>query len=604
MTKNMQKSVKYLLVAAFLLAAPLLHAQLSTQVSNKVWFVTWNGKPTPGSDVSVQSLATAGNASGIAPGAANDFVSQTNVPSLNSPYDIAVDPAMGKVYVLDNNVQGVTPEYIYSFNLAGTPAQIAASAQVIYTMPVPQADVTANFYPLLSGIALDPVNHYLFFNQIDVKTGTNSYVGRLDLVTSTNSDIHSSTNGNPAVHQYYIGQVPGQGPIALDATNIYIGAINGSAGNSGIFAAPRSGAGVFSEIVTISTNDVTFTNGFAGGIASDPQDHLLYYLTYNGGYVNFNFNTNQNAIWAYDTVGHASKKIHSGYQGYPDNMTIDPANGQYYFTLGRDGTGNVNPSNYQAIYTGTLASTNAPALFYTPQLGGQDVAGQINAGNVALQGIYVEDSPTLGSVTSTAAYAAKAVPVTLVPGLTVTDASSTLLVGATVAIVGGTFAGDGDKLAAVTNGTAITASYNSSTETLLLSGGDTVSNYQQVLRTVAFSSTNSDPTLGGTDLVRTITWAVTDGYLSSAIYTNTLGLLPTNAPALNRVAILTGTNGWLMLFTGVPSQQYVIQSAPAPNGPWTDLSSVLTASASGFIQYNDQTISPPTIRFYRVRTGP
>ena len=595
----MQRTVEILLVGALLIGAPSLHSQSS----NKIWFVTWNGKPTPSSDVSAQAVSSDGSASVVLSGAVS-FVSQTNFLSLNSPYDIAVDPAMGKVYVLDNNVQGLTPEYIYSFNLTGPPAQIAASAQIIYTMPAPQADVTANIYPLVSGIALDPVNHYLYFNQIDITTGTNSYVGRLDLASSSNSNVHASSGGNPAFHQYYTGQVPGQGPIALDATNIYIGAINGLAGNSGIFAAPRSGSGAFSEIVTISTNDASFTNGFVGGIASDPQDHLIYYLTFNPGYVNYNFNTNQNALWVYDTVGHASKKIHGGYPGYPDNMAVDPANGRYYFTVGRDGTGNVSPANYQAIYTGTLGSTNAPTLFYTPQLSGQDTAGQINAGNVALQGIFVEDSPTLGSVTSTATYAAKGAPVILAPSLTAGDPSSTLLAGATVAITGGTFAGDGDALAAVTNGTAITASYVGSTETLTLSGSDTVSNYQQVLRTVAFSSTNSDPTQGGSHPARTVTWTVNDGSLSSRVATNTLSLLPGNAPSANQMAITTATNGWLLLFTGVSNQPYVVQSADSVNGSRRDLSSVLTSSSSGLVQYNDQTLPLPKTRFYRVRPGP
>jgi hypothetical protein len=496
----------------------------------------------------------------------------------------------------------VTPEYIYSFNLAGTPAQIAASAQIIYTMPVPQADVTANIYPLVSGIALDPVNHWLYFNQIDVTTGTNSYVGRLDLASSSNSNVHASNGGNPAFHQYYTGQVPGLGPIALDATNIYIGAISGLSGNSGIFAAPRSGSGTFSEFVTISTNDASFTNGFVGGIASDPQDHLIYYLTFNPGYVNNNFNTNQNAIWVYDTVGHASKKIHGGYPGYPDNMAIDSANGRYYFTLGRDGTGNVSPTNYQAIYTGTLGSTNTPTLFYTPQLSGQDT--NASAGSVALQGIFVEDSPTLGSVISTATYAAKGAPVIVASSLTAGDPSSTLLAGATVAITGGTFTGDGDALAAVTNGTVITAVYNASTETLTLSGSDTVSNYQQVLRTVAFSSTNSDPTQGGIYPARTITWTINDGSLSSRIATNTLTILSGNVPAANRMAITAATNGWLLLFTGVSSQPYVVQSAASVNGPWSDLSTALTSSPSGLVQYNEQTPPLPKARFYRVRPGP
>jgi len=169
MIKNMRKSVTNLLVAALLIGASSLHAQSS----NKVWFVTWNGKPTPSSDVSAQTISSDGSASAVSSGVAGSFISQTNFLSLNSPYDIAVDPAMGKVYVLDNNVQGETPEYIYSFNLTGTPAQIAASAQIIYTMPVPPADVTI---PLVSGIALDPVNHWLYFNQIDPTTGTQKFV--------------------------------------------------------------------------------------------------------------------------------------------------------------------------------------------------------------------------------------------------------------------------------------------------------------------------------------------------------------------------------------------------------------------------------------------
>lgn len=368
---------------------PSLHAQSS----NKVWFVTCNGTPTPSSDVSVQVIATDGTASAIAAGAASNFVSQVNFPSFNSPYDIAVDIAMAKVYVLDNNLQGSTPEYIYSFNLSGTPAQIAASQQIIYTMPVPQADINANLYPLVSGIALDPVNHYLYFNQIDATTSSNSYIGRLTLTSSSKSDVFSSGSGNPTLQTYYTGLVPGQGPIAVDATNIYLGAINGLNGNDGIYTAPVSGVGAFSEIVTISSGDATFANGLAGGVASHPQSNLVYYLTSNAGIVNNNFNLGQNAIWVYNTVTHIKTKIASGYQGYPNNIALDPVNNRYYFTLGRDGTGNPTPANYQAIFTGTIGSTNAPTLFYRPVLSGQDVAGQPNAGNVTLQGIYIQYTP-------------------------------------------------------------------------------------------------------------------------------------------------------------------------------------------------------------------
>jgi hypothetical protein len=591
----------------FLVTALALSGAFSlfAQSSNQLWFVTYNGVPTPSSDVSVQNIITSGSATPWAAGAASNFVTQANFPSFNSPYDVAVDPAMGKAYVLDNNlnVQVEPPGYIYSFNLIGTPAQIAASAQVIYTMPIPAADVTANLYPLLSGLALDSSNHFLYFNQLDLTTGTNSYVGRLDLASSAASDIHSSVSGNPAIHEYYIGQIPGQGALALDATNLYLGAINGRTGKAGVYAAPRGGSGAFSEIVTNSVSDTTFTNGFVGGVASDPQDHLIYYLTFNAGYLNGNFNTGQNALWAYDTVARTKTKISAGYSGYPDNIAVDSANGRYYFTLGRDGTGNPTPTNYQAVYTGSLGSTNTPTLLYTPALSGQDGAGQINAGNVVLQGIFVVDAPVVTSLSS-AVYLVGGGAVTLAPSLVTGDPSSTLLAGATVAIVSGSFTGAGDTLAAVTNGTAITAAYNASTETLTLSGSDSLTNYQQVLRMVAFSATNSDPSHGGLSPARTIAWAATDGVLSGVAVTNTLTILTATAPAANKLAVKVVSNAWMLFYTGTSGQSYVFQFANSLTGPWKDLSPDLTANSAGLVEYNDQSYPLSQARFYRVRTGP
>ena len=54
--------------------------------------------------------------------------------------------------------------------------------------------------------------------------------------------------------------------------------------------------------------------------------------------------------------------------------------------------------------------------------------------------------------------------------LTVADPDSLNLTNATVKITGGTFAGDGDVLAANVSGTSITASYNAGAETLTLTG--------------------------------------------------------------------------------------------------------------------------------------
>jgi hypothetical protein len=230
--KNMPKTITGVLVAASVLAGAMgLHAQST----NKVWFVMWNGQPTPGNDVAVQSIATDGSGGAIVTGTASNVVSQVNFPAFSSPYDIAVDQALGKVYVLDNNVSGAAPEYIYSFNLTGTPAQIAASVQTVYTMPVPAADVNAGLYPLVSGLTLDQTGHYLYFNQVDVTTGSNSYIGRLTLTNSLKTSLLSSNTNNPALQTLYVGQIPSQGPIAIDAANLYLSAINGPGNNDGIY---------------------------------------------------------------------------------------------------------------------------------------------------------------------------------------------------------------------------------------------------------------------------------------------------------------------------------------------------------------------------------
>ena len=115
-------------------------------------------------------------------------------------------------------------------------------------------------------------------------------------------------------------------------------------------------------------------------------------------------------------------------------------------------------------------------------------------------------------------------PVMLDSGLSVVDGESGTLIGATVHVSGGTFANDGDALSVVTAATSIAASYDSTDETLTLSGIATVAEYQGLLQKVVFTSTAGDPTEGGADTSRTITWTVTDGIASSSPVTTTLNI--------------------------------------------------------------------------------
>src|SRR5262249_60804749 len=90
-------------------------------------------------------------------------------------------------------------------------------------------------------------------------------------------------------------------------------------------------------------------------------------------------------------------------------------------------------------------------------------------------------------------------------------------------------------------GTAITASYNPGTETLTLTGSDTLAHYQQVLDSVVFAATNDNPTNFGSNTTRTVTWLLNDGSGSfnlSTTQTTTIGLT-----ALNDAPTLSGVTG-------------------------------------------------------------
>src|SRR5262249_51320196 len=147
--------------------------------------------------------------------------------------------------------------------------------------------------------------------------------------------------------------------------------------------------------------------------------------------------------------------------------------------------------------------------------------------------VGVNDPPTLSGI-ATASFTEKGGAKTLSPAASVFDVDSLTLGGATVQIVGGTFAGDGDVLATSTAGTSITANYNSSTETLTLTGSDTLAHYQTVLDRITFNQDpNLNPTNYGSNTTRTLTWQLNDGSGSfnlSTVVTTTLSVTAVNGP--------------------------------------------------------------------------
>jgi hypothetical protein len=121
----------------------------------------------------------------------------------------------------------------------------------------------------------------------------------------------------------------------------------------------------------------------------------------------------------------------------------------------------------------------------------------------------------------TVSYTAGGPAATLDGSLTVSDAESPTLTGATVALTSGLLAGD---TLSVASANGISASYDASTGTLTLSGRASVADYQTELDAVTYTSSAADPTAGGTDDSRTVSWAVNDSTAMSTASTSSLSV--------------------------------------------------------------------------------
>ncbi|MBX7448070.1 hypothetical protein GR927_08705 [Mycolicibacterium sp. 3033] len=126
-----------------------------------------------------------------------------------------------------------------------------------------------------------------------------------------------------------------------------------------------------------------------------------------------------------------------------------------------------------------------------------------------LVGVKNPDRPTIATIGATIVKVGNTVkPVT---SATIIDTDSTMLTGASLAITAGFRSGDTLAYAAI-NGNPVTASYNSSTGVLTLSGTATIAQYEQAIEAVTFKATQL-----GILPTRTITVNVVDDSNLSAV---------------------------------------------------------------------------------------
>src|SRR5262249_50070904 len=162
-------------------------------------------------------------------------------------------------------------------------------------------------------------------------------------------------------------------------------------------------------------------------------------------------------------------------------------------------------------------------------------------------------------------------------------------------------------LAANVAGTSITASYNAATETLTLTGSDTLANYQSVLDSLTFASTTDNPTNYGSNPTRTVTWVLNDGAGSfnlSTTQTETVSITALNdAPTLTSVVGVTSYTENAAPITVSPSISVsdpdnlnLVNATVSIANTFTGDGDVLAVSTTGTsvtASYNSQTAVPP-----------
>ena len=530
-------------------------------------------------------------------------------PALTYTTGFVVDAALGKYFIASYNGTDFTWT-IQEGSLSG------GGLTTLYTDPLPalNANDTPSGQPivgtavLLGGLALDTANGELYFardaenyqsgDTIAADTGIYEVSvagGPATLVTSTSAGLTNplyltlDTAANLVFFDDAIVASDGFPAVEnLDVANLTTGAVT-----------------VLKSFNTIDPNSFDLQ-----GLAIDTANSTLYLTARD-------FNTSSdNAIYsipfsvsgsgstATASVG-ATTTLYSGAGAFqPTDIVVDAQAGIFYTSGTSPYTSPPNvddqSGNEAGVFEGSLtggltlnevfavssvlptptqATGDAILDTYSPRLFLADIAPVVTAG-------------------ATATFDGGGSAVTLDSGLTVEAGSSATLASATVTLSSGELSSDilsfngGTNTETFLDGDEITATYSAGV--LTLSGTAEVADYQTALDQVQFSTTGpADPTNGGSDTSRTISWVANDGTSNSTAVTSTLDTVHV-APTVTAGASVNDVSGGSAVVLDSALTVTNVDSGGNLTGAKVSIVSPLTGDTLSFTAQNNITESSYT----------
>src|SRR5262245_52348982 len=224
-----------------------------------------------------------------------------------------------------------------------------------------------------------------------------------------------------------------------------------------------------------------------------------------------------------------------------------------------------NPTNFDANPQRTLTWTISDGTSVTTATTTLDVIAVNDASDMTANAIavYTENDP----------------PVTVSPGSTVTDVDDLSLIAGAVRIADGAFDGDILSVNGLQTGSflSINFSYNPLLHTLTFTRPASIADYQAFVEAVQFSSSSDDPTNGGLNPTRTLSWGVFDGAAISDVPTTTIQVIPIDDPAAAQNDAVTTTED-----TAITAGNVFIDNGFGPDSD-PDSSFVVTAVSGGTV---------------------